>query len=238
MLDPSTILLDMDYIFADVTTCETELVCLPIMNLQHENQDLTMFFKNILFTTQFDQTENCDHVAKIINYLNSSPVFSIVDFKNLLESISGTSAPAQVQQSVVQNSQVQQTQSPSQQPVQQSVQQKAPVKQPIQPKQVVQTPINQPKVQTPPAQQPTQQGKPEKKISMFDLMMHYSKENAALYKQQKAAQKATQAQPVATPVPQAKKQPAQTTGFAIPGQAVQPAKPGFAVPGQQQPPDK
>ena len=67
MLDPSTILLDMDYIFADVTTCETELVCLPIMNLQHENQDLTMFFKNILFTTQFDQTENCDHVAQLIN---------------------------------------------------------------------------------------------------------------------------------------------------------------------------
>ena len=36
MFDPHTILLDMDYIFADVSTCETELVCLPVMNLQQE----------------------------------------------------------------------------------------------------------------------------------------------------------------------------------------------------------
>lgn len=237
MIDINSILLDLDYIFADVSTCETVLICLPIISGDLTNKDLGAFFKNIMFTTQFDQTENCDHVAKIINYLNSSPVFSIVDFKNLLESISGTSAPVQVQQPVVQKAQVQQTHIPIQQPVQQPVQQKTPVQQSVQQKQVIQPPVNQQKVQTPPAQQPTQQqGKPEKKISMFDLMMHYSKENAALYKQQKAAKKATQAQPVATPVPQAKKQPAQTTGFAIPGQAVQPAKPGFAVPGQQQPP--
>lgn len=231
MIDVNSIILDLDYIFADVSTCETVLVCLPIVSDDLSNRDLGAFFKNIMFTTQFDQTENCDHVAKIINYLNSSPVFSLADFKKLLENIGGTSAPAQVQQPVVQKPQVQQVQPPVQQPVQQ----KPPVQQPVQQKPVVQPPVNQPKVQTPPVQtQPVQQGTPEKKISMFGLLMHYSKENAELYKQQKAAKKSGQTQPAAAPAAQPKKQPAQATGFAIPGQNT-PVNQGFAIPGQNTP---
>lgn len=73
-----------------------------------------------------------------------------------------------------------------------------PVPQPIQ--------INQPKSQPvvkstvsgtnnvvkPPIQQQSQPvipEEPEKKISMFNLLMHYSKENKALYDQQKAAKR-------------------------------------------------
>lgn len=237
MIDVNSILLDLDYIFADVSTCETVLVCLPIVSDDLSNRDLGAFFKNIMFTTQFDQTENCDHVAKIINYLNSSPVFSLADFKKLLDTIGGVAAPAQVQQPVVQKPQQVQTpvQQPVQTPVQQPVQQKPVVQQPVQQKPVVQPPVNQPKVQTPPVQnQPAQQGTPEKKISMFGLLMHYSKENAELYKQQKAAKKSSQPQPAATPVQQPKKQPAQATGFAIPGQST-PVNQGFAIPGQQTP---
>lgn len=236
MIDVNSILLDLDYIFADVSTCETVLVCLPIVSDDLSKRDLGAFFKNIMFTTQFDQTENCDHVAKIINYLNSSPVFSLADFKKLLDNLGGSAAPAQVQQPVVQKVQVQQTQTPVQQPVQQQpVQQKAPVQQPVQQKPVVQPPVNQPKVQTPPVQtQPVQQGAPEKKISMFGLLMHYSKENAELYKQQKAAKKSGQPQPAAAPAAQPKKQPAQAAGFAIPGQST-PVNQGFAIPGQQTP---
>lgn len=86
MLDEGSILLDLDYIFADVTTCDTVLICLPIEN-KTEHHDLGAFFKGIMFSTQFDQTENCDHVAKIINYLNSSPLFSLSDFSTLLDTI-------------------------------------------------------------------------------------------------------------------------------------------------------
>lgn len=92
MIDESAILLDMDYIFADVTTCDTVLICLPI---EHEAKchDLGAFFKGIMFSTQFDQTENCDHVAKIINYLNSSPLFSLNDFGELLEKLEKVEVP-------------------------------------------------------------------------------------------------------------------------------------------------
>ena len=60
MLDPDCMLLDLDYIFTDVTTCDTVVVCLPVMNTSGKHLDLGMFFKNIIFNTQFDQTENCD----------------------------------------------------------------------------------------------------------------------------------------------------------------------------------
>jgi len=45
MLDTNTILLDLDYIFADVSTCETVLICLPIIDKDAEKVDLGTFFK-------------------------------------------------------------------------------------------------------------------------------------------------------------------------------------------------
>ena len=239
MIDTSTILLDLDYIFADVSTCETILVCLPVEG-KNSGVDLATFFKTIMFSTQFDQTENCDHVARIINYLNSSPVFSLVDFKGILDSLNNVAAPAP---------------QPAPQP---RVQPATPVQQPVPqpaPRPVVQTPP-QPAVQQPvnpnPPQRPAQPqpprmnvpgqqapapaisqpaGQPEKPMSFFGLMMHYSKENKAIYDAQKAAKKAAgnQSKP-ATPTPPKKQQ--QNPGFAIPGA---PSNPGFAIPGQPAP---
>ncbi len=100
--------------------------------------------------------------------------------------------------------------------------------------------LSQPKVQTPPVQQQVppaqpQTGTPEKKISMFGLLMHYSAENAALYKAQKEAKKKGQATP-AQPTTQAKPAPkGSQTGFAIPGQSAPAVNQGFAVPGQAAP---
>ena len=80
MLEKNTILLDLSHIFTDVTTCDTVLICVPTVR-DDQVVDEGLFFKGIMFNTQFDQTENCDYVAKIINYLNSAPTFSLVDFK-------------------------------------------------------------------------------------------------------------------------------------------------------------
>lgn len=89
MLESNSIILDTDYIFTDVSTCETVLVCLPISNMAATTPDMGAFFKNIVFTTQFDQTENCEHVAKIINYLNGASAFTLTDFKRILDDIDG-----------------------------------------------------------------------------------------------------------------------------------------------------
>ncbi len=218
MIDVNSIVLDLDYIFADVSTCETVLVCVPVISDDLSNVDMGAFFKNIMFSTQFDQTENCDHVAKIINYLNSSPVFSLDDFKKLLDSINGVGNVMQGQPLMVQRSQVQQSQ-PAAQP---TVQRQQPIAttQPITP--------SQPIKQTVPATTPvtamnTQKGTPEKKISWFYLMQHYNKENAAAYKAQKAAKKNSTValQPQKNNGPSKQQTPAQPAGnfgFAIPGQ--------------------
>ena len=89
MIGEQSVLLDMDYIFTDVSTCETILICLPTTESLNQ-MDIGTFIKNIMFTTQFDQTENCDYVARIFNFLNSSITFQIYEFKKLLDSLAET----------------------------------------------------------------------------------------------------------------------------------------------------
>lgn len=252
MLDTNNLLLDLDYIFADVSTCETVVVCLPVMNGEHKNPELGMFFKNIIFNTQFDQTENCDHVAQILNYLNSNPVLSLADFKELLEKIGKSNEPAKVVQpkpAVSEPARVATTVAAPQQPVVPPV-----------------APTNGTGGQAQPAVRPkhenlqfgsnyTSAGQPvapgkidksnlpkapqvqeEKPMSMFYLLQHYSKENAAIYKAQQEAKKAKKsgaAAPVTQPA-QPKVAPKQANAaFAIPGKQ-ESVSPAFAVPGQPQ----
>ena len=231
MIDEDAIVLDLDYIFADVSTCDTVLICLPVQGCA-QHHDLGAFFKTIMFSTQFDQTENCDYVARIINYLNSTPLFSLLDFKELLDSIESAPQPVAPQpvapqpvapqpvapqpaQPVVTPPDTMQTQ-----PVAQGQFDKGPMNIPVANPQKNQQPVG-----TPVPAQP-QAVKPEKKMSMFNLLMHYNKENAELYKAQKAAKKNAAPNQPAAPAPAAPKK-VQQTGFAIPGSNNN----GFAIPG-------
>ncbi len=237
MIDVSTILLDLDYVFADVTTCETFLICLPIENQGTNAVDLSSFFKKIMFSTQFDQTENCDHVAKIINYLNSTPVFSPVDFKNILDGIDNETTPVQKVQPVAQP--VVQTEPPIQQKPIATVQnppivQITPTPQPTFSKPTVmkKSPVDVPPIQNVPPVSASNK-KTEKKMSILNLMMHYSKENMEIYKAQRAAQKTADTKHVASKSTPTKKTSSNTEG-AVPRQSVQPTN--FAIPGQAIPP--
>lgn len=87
MIDTSSIVLDPEYIFADVTTCAAALICLPIANAEGTEPDLGAFFKSVVVNAQTDPTEDSDHVAKILNFLNSSSVFSLPGFKKLLDDL-------------------------------------------------------------------------------------------------------------------------------------------------------
>lgn len=243
MLDPASIIMDMDYIFTDVSTCETDLICLPIIDTEAKQMDLGLFFRNIMFNTQFDQTENCDHVAKIINYLNGTPLFSLNDFKKLLEEIQEQKAQPVVAKVKPETTPADAGQQQRKQPVvNQAPANQTSGAQPVagQVLKVNNTPANAggtgmsvpPATKTPPAQQPETTG-PE--ISFFYLMQHYNKENAAAYKAQKEAKKRAASAgkgktPVQQPPAQKKPQnipPADTGfGFAVPGQtapATQPA---------------
>lgn len=99
MLEPTSFLFDLNYIFVNVSTAEAQMICLPILD-KPQNTDIASFFKNIMFSTQFDQTENSDYVAKIISYLNGTTNFSLLEFKKVLaQMINGVQQVSQAQPS-------------------------------------------------------------------------------------------------------------------------------------------
>lgn len=257
MIDINSILVDLNYMFTDVTTCETILISLPIDSVAMTStaSDIGTLFKNIVFSTQFDQTENCDYVAKLINYLNGTSVFTLEGFKEILDSLGGI-APQQMApaQPVQQPMQPQMAPQMPQQMAQPQVQQAAPVQPAMPPQQMTPPPVAKP-VNVPnnknaapqqmnippkanvPAGQPVPPvpavpanpaDKGEKQMSMFSLLCHYNKENAELYKAQKQERKAAQAAKKAAGNP-----PAADNGFAVPNQPAG-GNVGFAVPGMPQ----
>lgn len=262
MLDPNTIELDLEHIYMDPVTCETVLLCVPVFKEDSAPVDLPMFLKNIVFNTQFDQTENTDHVAKIFNCLGAGSKLVLEDMKALLDQLQGNHAPVKV--------------APAAQPVAQPAVQ--PVVRPaVQP--AVQ-PTVQPTVQSAgygsgvdevrPANvqlypkggfspagssgtpgHPSSKGIPagsgfqpapvsggtqeaaQKPMSTWYLLNHMSKENMAIYKAQQAQEKAKGGK-AAKP---AKEKPAKgpQKKAAKGGGPVKRVQPGFAVPGAQPP---
>ena len=223
MIDQRALLLDLDYIFTDVSTYDTVMICLPLVHDGEESDlDMKVFFKNVIFSTKFDQAENCDHVAQMLNYLNSNPVLSLIDFKKLLDELSKSQESVKPAQPTV----------AAHKPVRVSVPE--PVPQPV----VAAVPapqcsgvVDYPNPQTTagtgqsvsnPTILITDNEKPskaveEKTMSMLYLLRHYSKENVAVYKAQKEKKKEKETstskskQPVAV-------QTQLNPGFAVPGQ--------------------
>lgn len=90
MLDNSSIILDVNYIFIDVSTNEVSMILLPMVGKQRTSAELCEFFKDKVYSIQSDVSEDCSHVAKMLNYLNSSATFSLDSFKTLLQGLDGT----------------------------------------------------------------------------------------------------------------------------------------------------
>lgn len=89
MLEPETFVWNKNYIFVDVSTSEAELVCLPVLQDPGKSVDLEAIFKDMFFGVQFDQTENCDYVAKLLGFFNSGTHFGLQEFLKLLKEIDG-----------------------------------------------------------------------------------------------------------------------------------------------------
>ena len=218
MLDLRQFVLNLNYIFMDVSTGQMDFICLPLLNM--ENNDILSFIKDIIFNATFSQNEDNRYVSAIITYLNTEKKFSIDSLKKLIDSINNnsfTNTTTTVQQNNIPMQQnVQHNNIPVQQnvqhnniPVQQNVQQNnIPMQQNVQQNNI---PIQQysnvqntrkksgnkvavPTVQSIPNVQAEQQlpinlQENEKKMSWLYLMCHYNKENSAKYKAQKAQKK-------------------------------------------------
>lgn len=255
MIDVNSILLDLEYIYVDVSSCETILICLPVVCTDNKSEELGSFFKNIVFGTKFDQTENCDYVATLINYLNSTPVFSVYDFKTILDNLRETPSE-QMRMADNQKNRAEQ---------QVLIQKPSLVKQNNPPENVsltYQSAEQEKKVNIRPdvseknvKVQPQSSGKPvtnknmavpvkkadkkmeqnmavnEKQMGLLDLLMHYSKENAQIYKAQKQKRKQMSSAPQNVNAAVNKKK--ENMDFVIPGQQPQITEKESAIPASE-----
>lgn len=99
MIDPDSLLLNTDYIFVDVSSCTPYMVCLPLMEPASGiatngrpadiNEKMSAFLKDVIFHTQFDQSEDLGYVAQIISFVNRPQPFSLPDFKVFLQQFAG-----------------------------------------------------------------------------------------------------------------------------------------------------
>ncbi|WP_040197759.1 DUF6382 domain-containing protein [Candidatus Soleaferrea massiliensis] len=252
MIDACSLVFDLDRIFVDVSSGETCLICLPLVGESKDVPDLKSFIKEIIFSAQFDQAANNDYIAKIFNHLNSTPAFSITEFKRVLDEIESTADDRRAFQQAASSRRpaaqhfsgpdgtdmpqgavypaVQQFQQPVQ-PMQ--------GKSPQQPRAAVQ-PHQAPPRQNPQAHpislnktaEPKQEAEePEKGMSWLYLMQHYNKENAAAYKAQKQQRKSNGKKCPAPAARNGSKTPMaapQAAGSAAQKKPVQAA--GYAVP--------
>jgi len=189
MIDASSFILDPEYIYVDVSTSEAYLLCMPLMELAERPVELSAFFKGITFSTQFDQNENVDYVAKLISYINSNSTISPEDFASFIDEL--LNGPKQLRK---ENKPAPSLPVAAQDPVQtvNSVGNKVP----LTPDQMPQSIGNQ-AVQTP--QQPQQQAKPVNTPAK-NIPQQNSKNNDKPVKNDKSA-----------------KAPVNQGGFAIPG---------------------
>lgn len=205
MIDTKSIQLELSSIFSHVVTGETSLICVPVVRGEETQEpDIRAFLKDILFSAQYDARENQDYVAKIMSYLNGMPIFSLREFKNLLDYLS--------MEPVLQSEQ------PAAQPAVVLSDLPAPVEM------VEHTPLHAARATESvprdiPAVPDGNGGETADQISLFYLLQHYNKENAAMYKAQKEAKKAAKKEGKGEKKDdkKAEKSPA-PQNFAIPGQ--------------------
>lgn len=233
MIDESSIILDLDYIFSDVSSGQTMMICLPIRGMEVKKAPLGMFFKQIIYDTQFDQSENCDYVAKLLTYLNSKPMFSLEEFKVFLLNLSrnqesngiggqqsavAVNAEPRNGENAIRKKSSGDTEYPSRSnPIQQQNR--------VQPRVIQENISRNQESSCPPYPQEqedvekTREKEQEKTISLFSLLRNYSKENAEIYKMQKQKGREKGKAEKKDAKKSAKKQSTNLSpGFAIPGQ--------------------
>lgn len=87
MLDYKMLVLDLDYIYVNISTEDITMIYMPISNDNREAADAREFFRKIICSVQFAKNEESNYVTQIINFLNNADSFSLLNFKKTLEDI-------------------------------------------------------------------------------------------------------------------------------------------------------
>lgn len=92
LIEPESIILDYEKIFYKKDDGKLYFIITPVLDRNLGNPELKVFLKNFICQLRFDSTENCDYIGKMLGYLNSDSVFSVEDFRYVLD-LQGTKQP-------------------------------------------------------------------------------------------------------------------------------------------------
>lgn len=68
MISPDNFVMDLEYMYVDVSDFHTQLVCLPVQKEQADF-DLAVFLKEIMFRIRIDQSENNAYFTRLFERL-------------------------------------------------------------------------------------------------------------------------------------------------------------------------
>lgn len=88
-LEQSSIVLDSQYIFMDVASCETFVVCLPLEDEEAGEVNARAFLKGLL-TEPTPEEGDDQYITTLLRHMNKSPKLSLPEFRELLEQLSIT----------------------------------------------------------------------------------------------------------------------------------------------------
>ncbi|MGN0431293.1 MAG: DUF6382 domain-containing protein [Lachnospiraceae bacterium] len=84
LLDVGQVFLTTEDIYVNVSTLEIGMLYYPVLSVK-KNLSLNTFFKEILFSTEFDRSENCDYVVSLLNFLNTNKEADATELRKMLE---------------------------------------------------------------------------------------------------------------------------------------------------------
>lgn len=84
MIDPNCFSVAAEHIFLNVSSCETALICVPVVSEKNINSEAAALFKRILFTAQFDNSEDVSYITQLITYINNTASFTVYGLKDLV----------------------------------------------------------------------------------------------------------------------------------------------------------
>ena len=66
----SYIILHRGFTYVNPVTYDVKLICLPVESGASMNAEFRHFAKNLIVNAQYDTTEDCNYIAKVLNLLN------------------------------------------------------------------------------------------------------------------------------------------------------------------------
>lgn len=95
MLEYSVFVLNTSFIYVNTSANQVMLVALPV---ERAEISIDNFLRQLIFGVQYDPNENGSYITALISFFNSSQMFSIYEFKKLVQKLKEENIPSPINQ--------------------------------------------------------------------------------------------------------------------------------------------